>query len=316
MTSPKVELEREDSLSIHETTATTTTTDDDPNSNNEDSNDDNNNNNNNNDDDFNNLPPGRMHATSGVAHQRLSSFGSAASSSSMLHIPPNLQQQAAAAAAAAAGQQQQQQQQQQTSKKHQHQQRDGGGGGGGVSTVPSATQTTTDANSSISSLEELVDQDILYDRQGLVELDLSESQRKLQMYRELGVNLPSVNERLSEETLDDCHAFSDVVRSSNASRVSQGTSGCGAKDLEPLDECGEETDDEDLDAIHEEEYEAGGEHHQTHTQPTVILTNMENLTLQHDADDASSRGAAAGGVSRTDGESSLGVEEAPSGRTA
>ena len=70
---------------------------------------------------------------------------------------------------------------------------------------PTPTQTTADANSSISSLEDIVDQDILYDRQGLVELDLTESQRKLHSSRD-NICLPPVNERLSEDTLEDVHA--------------------------------------------------------------------------------------------------------------
>jgi len=158
------------------------------------------------------------------------------------------------------------------------------------------TQALTDGNSSISSLDEFVDQDILYDRQGLVELDLTESQRKLHNSREF-VNLPPVNERLSEDTLEDVHAFSDVVRSSNASRVSGGT-GTDAM-LEPLDE-GEE--DDELDDIDEEGSESD-------PMTTVILTNMENLTLVDEDNPRHLRD-----ISRT-GESSL-VEESPSAPTA
>jgi len=128
------------------------------------------------------------------------------------------------------------------------------------------TATTHDTSSSISSIDDIVDQDILTDRAGLEELDLTESQRKFHMSRELTGSLSSVNERMSEDALEDVHAFSDVevVRSSNASRANSIGTGGGAV-LEPLSEYGEE----DLDDIEEED------------EPTqVILTNMENLTLQ------------------------------------
>lgn len=159
----------------------------------------------------------------------------------------------------------------------------------------SHTATTQDANSSISSLDDIVDLDILTDRAGLEELDLSESQRKMHLSRELVSNLPSVNERMSEDALEDVHAFSDVevVRSSNASRANSIGTGGGAV-LEPLSEYDGDEDDDDLDDIQEED------------EQKIILTNMENLTLQLDQEPGVARGTAA---------SSL-VEEAPSGPTA
>lgn len=155
----------------------------------------------------------------------------------------------------------------------------------------------------------MMDQDILYDRQGFVELDLSESQRKLHNSREFSnsKSLPPVNERLSEDTLEDVHAFSDVVRSSNASRVSIGTDN---QVLEPLTECGEEYDNDDdnddttdglLDDIDEEGNSNGGA-----MTTSIIVTNMENLNL-------GSNTAAGGARPTTD--SSL-LEEAPSAPTA
>jgi hypothetical protein len=135
-----------------------------------------------------------------------------------------------------------------------------------------------DANSSISSLDDIVDLDILTDRAGFTDLDLSESQRKMHLSRENVSNLPSVNERMSEDALEDVHAFSDVVRSSNASRANSIGTGGGAV-LEPLSEY----DDEDLDDL-DDIQEEGGDHHEGTSsnpqQPQVILTNMENLTLQ------------------------------------
>jgi hypothetical protein len=180
----------------------------------------------------------------------------------------------------------------------------GGGGGGGSgsgtgtprsrSRSPSLNDRTTasthlmgqghnhDANSSISSLDDIVDLDILTDRAGFIELDLSESQRKMHLSRENVSNLPSVNERMSEDALEDVHAFSDVARSSNASRANSIGTGGGAV-LEPLSEYDDE-DLDDLDDIQEEgdhyHHEGGGHGGTTNPQPQVILTNMENLTLQ------------------------------------
>lgn len=155
-----------------------------------------------------------------------------------------------------------------------------------------STATSTDGNSSISSLDDFVDRDILYDRQGLVELDFVESKAKMHNNREF-INLPSVNERLSEDSLEDCHAFSDLVYSSNASRASGGT-GTEAL-LDPLLEGEEET--EMLDDIDEEDQEDRGI-------ATVILTNMENLAMSSSDDNGVGSLVARDGGTRT-GESSV-----------
>jgi hypothetical protein len=151
-----------------------------------------------------------------------------------------------------------------------------------------ATATTADANSSVSSLDD-IEQDILTDRAGLMD-DLSETQRRMHSSKELCHVPVTINERLSEDTLEDIHAFSDVVRSSNASRVSS----VAVQELEPLDEM-----DEMLEEDEEGDEEEGEDGSAVTTQ--VILTNMENLDLQ--------QGSAA---PRAGGESSLAEGEGPS----
>jgi hypothetical protein len=136
-------------------------------------------------------------------------------------------------------------------------------------TAGTTTTTTLDGNSSISSFDDIVDQDILYDREGFVDLDLVESQRKMHSSKEW-VNLPPVNERMTEDTLEDVHAFSDAPRSSNASRANSmaGSMGTGQDGvLEALDECEEEEDD-----LSEAEEPVS----------QVILTNMENLAMEQE----------------------------------
>lgn len=220
------------------------------------------------------LPPLRMHATR--VPQRLSG------SSSNMSIPPGLG----------------------TSVLHYNHKGSGTGTPRSRSRSPSmkdrTTATTHDSHSSMSSLDDIVDLDILTDRAGLEELDLSESQRKMHMNRESTGNLPSVNERMSEDALEDVHAFSDVVRSSNCSRAN--SIGTGGAVLEPLSEYDDEESD-DLDDIQEED---GGEAGLT---PQVILTNMENLNLELSQPDGAARGT------RGTGESSL-IEEAPSAKSA
>jgi hypothetical protein len=170
-----------------------------------------------------------------------------------------------------------------------------GTGGGGNNTA-----TTHDANSSMSSLDDIVDTDILTDRQGFSELDLSESRGLLS--RENG-NLPSVNERMSEDALEDVHAFSDVnARSSNASRANSIGTGGGAV-LEPLSEYDDEDLDlDDLDDIQEEGCEGHvGTGGADAGQPQVILTNMENLTLQSNHQQLDDSEAATWGGTRNSG---------------
>jgi hypothetical protein len=169
--------------------------------------------------------------------------------------------------------------------------------------MTTATALTADGNSSISSLDDIVDQDILYDRAGLVELSesdvLSERKRLHSSGRDF-TNLPPVCERSSEDMLEDAQAFADpvIVRSSNASRAN--SIGTGADQfLEPLNEDDEE---DDLDDITEE-----GDFSERETQ--VIVTNLDNISLSDDH-----RMAARAGTRGT-GESSL-MEEAPSVPTA
>ena len=149
-----------------------------------------------------------------------------------------------------------------------------------------------DANSSISSLDDIVDQDILLDRQGFGDLDLTAEQRKMHSSREF-VNLPPVNERMTEDSLEDIHAFSDLpTNTSRANSLSIATG--GEAYLEALDECEEEGEDDDLSDVEEEPV------------GQIILTNMENLTLEQEPAVRGTRGT---------GESSL-LEEAPSAPTA
>lgn len=272
--------------------------------------------------DLTSLPPGRMHAVKG--HHRLT--GSAPNLTSLYNM-------------------------------------DGGGGCGTPGTPRSrsrspsigrdgkisatattgntGTYTTHDANSSISSYDEF-DLDLLTDRAGTLD-DLSESQRKLHCSNSKELHLPAtVLERMSEDSLEDSHAFTDVVRtyvSSNASRVSH-VSGSNAGDgmLEPLDECDEgleENDssleddmgddsgfypEDDDDAVGGGNNNNGGGGAPSTQTTTVILTNMENLELNdhhhhHNPDDTA--GTTQGGYNSTDaartGESiSLQEEEAPS----
>lgn len=140
-----------------------------------------------------------------------------------------------------------------------------------------ATTTTHDGNSSLSSLEEFVDSDILYDKLGFVELDIKAEKNKQQHAHQWqdnsrANNLTPVSERMSEDTLEDVHAFSDLSANTNTrpSSVGTGESTVGGEVsshvLEPLDE-----GDEDLES--DSDVEAEGE-------AQVILTNLENITLQ------------------------------------
>lgn len=119
--------------------------------------------------------------------------------------------------------------------------------------VGRATGTTMD--SSLSSLED-VDVDILTDRAALD--DLSESQRQ-----KLQIGLLPVLERMTEDTLEDVHAFSDITARSQSSRVSVSSEKNFDGVLGRLDECDEE----------EEIAEA----------QQIILTNMENLNMEDES---------------------------------
>ena len=219
-----------------------------------------------------NLPPGRMNAVKG--HHRLQ--GSGSNLMTLLHARTTGTETP-------------------RSRSRSPSLRDKAGIAGGYS-----TSITHDGNSSISSCDDMApDNDILTDRAGFVD-ELADNIRRMHNSREM-LNLPStVNERMTEESLDDCHAFSDCqvrVRSSNASLVSGVSSVANeASVLEPClegeeDESDYSDNEEDED---DEDNDTGGDDVATGKErkhrkkgsgninhPTVILTNMENLTLHH-----------------------------------
>jgi hypothetical protein len=145
-----------------------------------------------------------------------------------------------------------------------------------------ATITTQDGNSSISSLEEFVDSDILYDKLGF--LDYDKDSKNKQNYHQHShsytfgdntsrpINLTPVSERMSEDTMEDVHAFTDISANTNTRASSSvGTGGStsvggevSSHVLEPLDE-----GDEDLESSDDDEKEGH-----------IIVTNLENITLQ------------------------------------
>jgi hypothetical protein len=160
------------------------------------------------------------------------------------------------------------------------------------------TPSTYDANSSLSSLDDIRDirdQDILTDRAGLVEsIDLA----KERMNHNSFTVMPPVTERMSDEALEDSHAFSDV-RSYSSRNSLKGLDGNDISiALEPLNECDESDDDlEDIDE------ELDGDHNYDDEQPQqqqIILTNLDNLTLNHGSlRDGESEPLDAGSVSAT-----------------
>jgi len=125
-----------------------------------------------------------------------------------------------------------------------------------------------DGGSSISSLEEMgIDTDVLTDKMGILELDLKEQQEHADRLNKSCSNLPPVSERMSEESLDDCHAFSDLKREDGfISRGNSITTGgeVSSNILEPLDEGDEEEDNED--------------------EGKVKITNMEDILEVPDED--------------------------------
>jgi hypothetical protein len=84
-----------------------------------------------------------------------------------------------------------------------------------------------DAASYASSVDEDVDPDILLDRFGFQDLDPKLTQEDFQelLKKHLGANsLPTLNERMSEETMEDVHAFQDLV----FVKKNKGSSGTGS----------------------------------------------------------------------------------------
>jgi hypothetical protein len=108
--------------------------------------------------------------------------------------------------------------------------------------------SSVNGGSSISSLEDMgIDSDFLTDKMGFLELDLKEQQENTERLNKSLSNLPPVSERLSEETLDDCHAFNDLkCEGGYASRGNSITTGgdVSSNMLEPLDEGDEEEEAE------------------------------------------------------------------------
>jgi hypothetical protein len=108
---------------------------------------------------------------------------------------------------------------------------------------------TYDGGSSISSLEDAgIDIDILTDKMGVLELDLKAQQEIAHTLNKSLSNLPAVNERLCDETLEDVHAFSDVKGREQMGSLSRGgsiTTGgeVSSNILEPLEEIDEQDDD-------------------------------------------------------------------------
>jgi len=101
-----------------------------------------------------------------------------------------------------------------------------------------------DGGSSISSLEDQgIDTDILTDKMGVLELNLKDQQEIAQRLHKSLSNLPAVNERLRDETLEDCHAFTDLKREGSLSRGGSITTG-GEVTLEPLEEIEDENENE------------------------------------------------------------------------
>jgi hypothetical protein len=130
---------------------------------------------------------------------------------------------------------------------------------------PSLKDTCSDSMSSLS-LED-VDSDILTDKLGLSELDREKSHSQAQALSQSSGNLATLNERMSEETLDDVHAFSDARPAlSSRGNSTVGTAGdVGNSLLETLDEACEE---DELD-----------ETTPTKIGETVMVLNLENLTI-------------------------------------
>ncbi|KAL7542588.1 hypothetical protein ACHAXR_012336 [Thalassiosira sp. AJA248-18] len=95
-----------------------------------------------------------------------------------------------------------------------------GGGGeltiGGMMTIsPSVSvESSLDGISHGSAGGEVIDPDILLDKLGFRDLDPNVTQEELQelLRRHISSNnsLPTLNERMSEETMDDVHAFTDL----------------------------------------------------------------------------------------------------------
>lgn len=119
-------------------------------------------------------------------------------------------------------------------------------------------------DSSVSSRSSIdMDSDILTDRMGMEDLNSSVCSATREQLHASVSSLPAVHERLSDETLEDVHAFSDVSRA-NSSRGNSvaASSDVGSLYLDTLEEEGEDEND-------------GG----------VMISNMENLTIHEECDE-------------------------------
>ena len=127
----------------------------------------------------------------------------------------------------------------------------------GTTISPSSATSSLDGSSGMG--EHVIDPDLLLDKLGLRDLDANASQEEIQemLKKHISSNngLPTLNERLSEETLDDTHAFQDLVITKKVGNAdnSQGESlrqslirGASAKVMEvALDALTEEDEDDD-----------------------------------------------------------------------
>lgn len=224
-----------------------------------------------------NLPPGRMNAVKGT--HRLQ--GSGSNLVGMLHMNSSMSK---------LGTETSRSRSKSPSMKERQKERSASLGAIGTG----YTSTTNDGNSSISSGEDGnsahtglgPDNDIFTDRFGFYD-DMADNVRRMHNSREF-LNLPpTVNERMTEDSLEDTHAFSDLqvrTRSSNASLVSGVSSVANEAVLEPLDECEEGLEDSDYedDEVDEDGNPTnveGSGNKKKKIHPTIILTNMENLNL-------------------------------------
>lgn len=105
----------------------------------------------------------------------------------------------------------------------------GGGGGSGGLSPSMSVESSLDGISHGSGAGDVIDPDILLDKLGFRDLDPNATQEELQelLRKHISSNssLPTLNERMSEETMDDVHAFQDLQFVSKSSKASSSNSG-------------------------------------------------------------------------------------------
>jgi len=136
-----------------------------------------------------------------------------------------------------------------------------------------------------------VGEDILTDKMGFLELNLRAEQEMAQKLKKSVSNLPAVNERLRDETLEDCHAFKDLKRG-DVGTISRGGSimtGGEVDFLEPLTET-------------EESFAEGDESYSNPSERTskIKITNLAEIL---EAPDDEQAGEANGKLVEDDDES-------------